>query len=142
MSFLSEKREDVVVSGVAGRFPKSRNMSEFSSNLFNKIDMTDDNNDRWKQAVEFIPPRSGKVADLDKFDCAFFATLSKQAKYCDPQMRILLEHVYEAILDAGISPQTLINSRTGVFIACTTSDGRDYFVEHPSKIPDGMTFSQ
>jgi fatty acid synthase len=49
-------------------------------------------------------------------------------------MRILLEHSYEAILDAGISPQSLIGSKTGVFIGCSISDSKDAFVHrYPPK---------
>ncbi|XP_070505893.1 fatty acid synthase-like isoform X1 [Chironomus tepperi] len=42
-------------------------------------------------------------------------------------MRMLLEHAYESILDAGISPQSLVGSKTGVFIGCSISDSKDAF---------------
>lgn len=34
----------------------------------------------------------------------------------DPKGRILLEHAYEAIVDAGVNPQELRGTNTGVFI--------------------------
>ena len=34
----------------------------------------------------------------------------------------------QSILDAGISPQSLIGSKTGVFIGCSISDSKDAFV--------------
>ena len=40
-------REDVVISGMSGRFPKSENIQEFSENLFNKVDMTSFANERF-----------------------------------------------------------------------------------------------
>ena len=30
-----------------------------------------------------------------------------------------MEHAYEAILDAGINPKSLRNTKTGVFIGCS-----------------------
>ena len=40
----------------------------------------------------------------------------------------------QAILDAGISPQSLIGSRTGVFIASSDSEAKDVFVHRvPAK---------
>ena len=49
VSNLLKQSEDIVISGVAGRFPLSNNIDEFSYNLFNNIDMIteDDNEERW-----------------------------------------------------------------------------------------------
>lgn len=120
--------DEIVISGMAGRFPKSDNVSEFAHNLYNKIDMTDEDETRWKHFLSEVPKRSGKIRNLEKFDASFFSILNKQANATDPQMRILLEHAYEAILDAGISPQSLVGSRTGVFIGNSYSDSRETFI--------------
>lgn len=48
-----------------------------------------------------LPKRHGKINELNKFDASFFAINPKQVNMMDPQLRILLEVVYEAILDAG-----------------------------------------
>ena len=56
----------------------------------------------------------------------------------DPQIRILLEHAYESILDAGVAPESLIGSRTGVFIGTCFSDSKDaYLYQIPTK--DGLS---
>jgi fatty acid synthase len=141
MNISSEKcrdEDDVVVTGIAGRFPKSRNVRELASNLFNKVNMTDDSDDRWNSAAEKIPARFGKIADIDKFDAKFFSFLSKSAMYTDPQMRMLLEHAYEAIIDAGVSPQTLIKSNTSVFAASYTSDSKENYIQDVEKLPTGL----
>ena len=91
------KDSDIVISGIAGRFPKSKNVKEFEYNLFNKIDMTDDSENRWKHFIDEVPRKSGKIHNLEKFDASFFSTLNKHANWTDPQMRILLEHSYEVI---------------------------------------------
>lgn len=120
--------EDVVVSGISGRFPNSDNVEELAHNLYNKIDMIDDLETRWPHFHPDVPPRTGKIRNLEKFDASFFSIHHRLANNTDPQARMLLEHSYEAILDAGISPQSLIGSRTGVFIGCSSSDSKDLFV--------------
>jgi len=47
------------------------------------------------------PKRSGKLKDISKFDASFFAVSPKIANSMDPQIRLLLEVTYEAIVDAG-----------------------------------------
>ena len=67
-----------------------------------------------------IMGRSGKLKEIDKFDSVFFSTFGLLADAMDPQARILLETTYEAICDAGINPQTLRGSRTGVYVGINT----------------------
>lgn len=117
--------DEIVISGISGRFPNSDNVTEFSKNLYDKVDMVDDDERRWKHINPDIPIRFGKVKNLDKFDASFFGIHSNQAELMDPQGRVLLEHAYEAVLDAGISPKTFRESRTGVFIGCCQTESED-----------------
>lgn len=48
-----------------------------------------------------LPKRNGKLKDISKFDATFFGVHAKQAHTMDPQLRLLLEVSYEAILDGG-----------------------------------------
>lgn len=48
-----------------------------------------------------LPKRSGKLKTLNKFDATFFGVHPKQANNMDPQLRMLLEVTYEAIVDSG-----------------------------------------
>lgn len=43
-----EPGEEIVISGIAGRFPESRNVEELKNNLLNKIDLVTDDDRRWK----------------------------------------------------------------------------------------------
>jgi hypothetical protein len=36
-AFAASPDEEIVISGIAGRFPKSANVAEFSDNLYNKV---------------------------------------------------------------------------------------------------------
>ncbi len=40
-AFATSPDEEIVISGIAGRFPKSANVAEFSDNLYNKVFKTD-----------------------------------------------------------------------------------------------------
>ena len=50
-----------------------------------------------------LPKRHGKLKVIDKFDASAFGIHPKQASNMDPQARVLLEVVYESIVDAGRS---------------------------------------
>lgn len=69
-----------------------------------------------------------KDEDLEQFDCQFFSVHQKQAECMDPQMRMLLESTYEAIVDAGFNPQELRGTRTGVYIGVSNSEVEQYWV--------------
>uniref|UniRef100_T1J426 Fatty acid synthase n=1 Tax=Strigamia maritima TaxID=126957 RepID=T1J426_STRMM len=126
--------ESIVISGVSGRFPESDNVWEFRDHLFNGDDMVTEDDRRWPPGLWDTPRRSGKLKHLNKFDASFFGFHSRQAHESDPQLRILLEVVYEAILDAGINPQLIRGSNTGVFVALSTLESEFPMTCDPDKI--------
>jgi fatty acid synthase, animal type len=89
--------------------------------------MLDDDESRWKHFHPDVPRRTGKIRNLEKFDAVSFGVMDKHANKMDPQLRILLEHSYEAIIDSGTSPASLAGSKTGVFVACSLNDAHDAF---------------
>ncbi|EZA46709.1 Fatty acid synthase, partial [Ooceraea biroi] len=98
-------------------------MEEFKENLMKQMDMVNDDERRWPAGMCRLPHRSGKIKDLSTFDASFFGVHHKQAHVMDPQLRLLLEATYEAIVDAGVNPSTIRGSRTGVFVGASESDG-------------------
>ncbi|XP_019551217.3 fatty acid synthase-like [Aedes albopictus] len=107
--------ESVVISGISGRFPRANNVREFARSLYEKQDLVDDLETRWQHTMQDVPRRTGKVGNMENFDADFFGIGRYERDAMDPQMRMTVEHVYEAVLDAGVNPQTIRGSRTGVF---------------------------
>ncbi|KAL7036630.1 hypothetical protein ACKWTF_008883 [Chironomus riparius] len=132
-----DPNDEIVISGISGRFPSSANVAEFAHNLYNKIDMVNDAETRWKHIDPEIPTRLGKTVNLNKFDASFFSVHNRQASYMDPQCRCLLEHAYEAVLDAGISPKAIKGSRTGVYVGCCFAESEE-FMFYEKSVKDGL----
>lgn len=127
-------QDDIVVSGFAGRFPESDNVEELKKNLFEGVDMVTDDERRWPAGIYGLPKRTGKLKDVTHFDATFFGVHAKQAHLMDPQLRLLLEVTYEAIVDAGVNPQEIRGSKTGVFVGVSTSESNEMWTSVPEEI--------
>ena len=86
-----EMKDDIVISGISGRFPESDNIDELRDNLYNNVDMVTEDERRWPFGLYGLPTRGGKIKDSTKFDAQFFEVHGKQANLMDPQGRLLLE---------------------------------------------------
>lgn len=125
---MSQKSVEVVISGVAGRFPQSDNVHAYEQNLFNKVYMVNESAERVKWKFPNQPTKFGFMTNLNKFDSQAFRMPSFLSKCLDPQGRILLEHVFEAVLDAGICPNTLMGTKTGVYVGCFNYDSLNHWL--------------
>ncbi|KAL6256231.1 hypothetical protein P5V15_012347 [Pogonomyrmex californicus] len=108
--------DEIVISGIAGRFPDSDNMNQLRENLFSEINLVRADHDRWKIEHLDLPTHMGTVNNVNKFDADFFGISSQQAHVFSPEIRMLLEHSHEAIIDAGINPKQLRGKNTAVIM--------------------------
>jgi fatty acid synthase, animal type len=114
--------DDIVISGVAGRFPNARNVEVLAENLYNGVDMVDTENVRFQRSTDAKTLRMGNIADDSKFDAQFFGIRFQLVQNMDPQGRMLIEHSFEAAIDAGWSPKSLRGAKIGVFVGSGTSE--------------------
>ncbi|MEH0021902.1 MAG: SDR family NAD(P)-dependent oxidoreductase [Desulfobacter sp.] len=101
---------EIAVIGMAGRFPKSKNLEEFWFNLKNGFECISrfsreelaaaGVSQELLNAPSYVKAK-GILQDIDLFDADFFNYSRRDALFMDPQTRIFHEIVYEALEDAG-----------------------------------------
>ncbi len=103
--------QDIAVVGMAGRYPKAKNLSELWDNLAAGRDCIEEiSAERYERRLRhgsFERYRGGFIDDVDKFDSLFFNISPREAEMLDPQERLFLEVAWEALEDAGYYPEIL-----------------------------------
>src|SRR5262245_34840226 len=107
--------------------------------------------DRWDIDSYFDPDpdapgrmsvRNGGFLDrVDGFDAPFFGITPREALTMDPQQRLLLEVTWEALEHAGLAPDRLSGSRTGVFVGICNSDHLQRLVQRGDDVIDAYLAS-
>ena len=132
--------EPIAVVGMACRFPKANDVSEFWRLL-----------EAGENAVIDGVPGSGEgrlgelfrdtamqseaschvafIDGVDRFDAPFFRISPVEAQHLDPQQRLMLETSWQALEDAGIDPDGLRGSRTGVYAGISNMDYRGMIMQ-------------
>nr|XP_023019448.1 fatty acid synthase-like [Leptinotarsa decemlineata] len=129
-------KETLVISGLAGRFPECENFEQLREALLNGVDLVTVDDRRYPAGIWGTPKPLGKLPRLDQFDPSFFGIHPKQANFMDPRHRMLLETVYECIVDSGYNPKELRGSRTGVYVGLASFTEMTELRKNPT---DGYT---
>ena len=69
------------------------------------------------------------VDDIELFDAGFFRISPVEAQLLDPQQRMMLETSWQAFDDAGINPDGLKESLTGVYTGISNDEYRMLVVD-------------
>ena len=129
-----DKTDPIAVVGMACRLPGGADTPDAFWNVLDGGTDTVDEvpRDRWNAEAFYDadPSVSGKMSTrsgafingADRFDPQFFGISPREAQTMDPQQRILLEVVWEALENANIPPTSLYGSLTGVFVGITCFD--------------------
>uniref|UniRef100_UPI0035598FB3 type I polyketide synthase n=1 Tax=Piscinibacter sp. TaxID=1903157 RepID=UPI0035598FB3 len=105
---------DIAVVGMAGRFPGARTIDEYWANLRDGVESLTTFSDEELLAAGVDPAllsdpnyvKSGAVLpDMEMFDAAFFGFSPREAAIMDPQHRHFLECSWEALENAGHTPE-------------------------------------
>src|SRR5258705_6719751 len=103
----------IAIIGMSGRFPGASNLDQFWQNL-----------QYGKESVRFFSDEellasgvepsllsnpqyiraAAPLSDVDQFDSGFFNISPREAEIMDPQHRLFLECVWEALENAGYDP--------------------------------------
>jgi acyl transferase domain-containing protein/NADPH:quinone reductase-like Zn-dependent oxidoreductase/NAD(P)-dependent dehydrogenase (short-subunit alcohol dehydrogenase family)/acyl carrier protein len=130
----SVQREPIAVIGMGCRLPGRIDSPEkFWSALESGSDLIEDiPADRWDRDAYYDPNpqalgkvctrRGGFIERPDLFDARFFRISPREAMFMDPQQRLLLEISWTALEHAGIAPDRLYGSNTGVFMGVSSVD--------------------
>ena len=129
-----ESLDGVAIVGMVGRFPGAKNVDEFWDNLcaglesttFFKDEELDSSIDpHLIQDPSYVKAR-GIISGGETFDAAFFGINPREAEVMDPQSRVFLELVYEALENAGYESES-DNGLIGLYAGCGQNT---YFANH------------
>ncbi len=131
---LTRKDDGIAIVGMACRFPGAPDLQTFWRQLEAGRDaVTHGRQDGGAWAGIAGDPETGAnawgqggfVEGIDRFDARFFGMTPIGTRLMDPQQRLLLETSWRALEDAGIDPERLRGSSTGVYAGVATSEYRD-----------------
>ncbi len=121
-------REPVAIIGIGCRLPGGVDSPEAFWRLLQAGEsaIREIPTGRWDDASE-APRLGGFLDDVDRFDAAFFGIAPREAESMDPQQRVLLEVIWEALEYAGQAPDRLAGTRTGVYVGICSNEYFDLF---------------
>ena len=142
---VTRETEPVAVIGISGVMPQSEDLETFWSNLTAGSDLiTEVPKDRWDGGafsdvfthadIQDKDVYGGFIKDVDKFDALFFGISPHEAELMDPQQRIFLETVWQAMEDAGYRMSDMSGTKTGLFVGVSAVDYAEIVKQHGVKI--------
>lgn len=135
---------EIAIIGMAGYFPKSKNMDELWLNLVDKKDIIAHFTEEElieigisKELInkpEYIKAKA-VLENADTFDAEFFGYSKNDARMLNPQIRKLLECSFEALENAGYNPHDY-NRKIGIYAGASSDYKWKQFAELNSSNED------
>lgn len=127
-SHTDRKIKDIAIIGMELKMPMADDVDKFWENLKNGIDcirpVPKSRLHDIQQALAVNNESTDKLHlgeaafldEIDKFDYRYFNISPNEAGLMDPNQRLFLQTAWKAIEDAGYGGQSLVGTRTGVFL--------------------------
>ena len=128
---VATEDDDIAIVGMACRFPGAKNLLEYWNLLESGTDAVTDGRQAGDSPRDTFGDSNSEsathlhgafVEGIEWFDSRFFRIAPIEARMMDPRQRMMLETSWEAIEDAGIAPDSLRGSRTGVYAGVSHSE--------------------
>lgn len=140
----------ISIIGASARIGNTNSVDEFWKSICEKKVLT-----TWYQIENLFPadqiklenpnitycPVRGAIQNPESFDHSFFGYSKEEAKLIDPQQRLLLEVSWNAIEDAGYSPDQLDTKRVGVFVATSENSYHSILNSNDQDWRDSLLFT-
>lgn len=136
------KNHDIAIIGMAAKMPQANNVNTFWSNIRSGvesiIDFPESRSKDTDPLVEYTYlkgkeihyAKGGYLDEIDKFDYKFFNISPKEASLMDPAQRLFLQTAWNTLEDAGYGGDSLVGSRTGVYVGYSGWPMYGQFVSH------------
>jgi acyl transferase domain-containing protein/NADP-dependent 3-hydroxy acid dehydrogenase YdfG/acyl carrier protein len=145
-------RKDVAIVGISCRLGSTDNTEELWKALVAGQNLvTEIPEERWKLEGFYDPDRNNKktsyckwgsfISDVYDFEPSFFKISPKEAKYMDPQQRVLLEESYKALEDAGYTYEMLDELECGAIYGIMNNDHRENLGSKAENVDYGLLLS-
>jgi acyl transferase domain-containing protein len=138
----TDATDEIAIIGMAGRFPGAQNLKDFWRNLLGGVESVsfftgDELLAEGVSEAEFTRPRyvaaKGIVEGSRRFDASYFDLSTREATVMDPQFRVFLETVAEAMEDAAYTADNT-NRRTGIFAGAASNTYQEHLRAYPELI--------
>lgn len=123
---------DIAIVGMSGTFAGAPDIASFWENLLEgRREISEVPVERWRWQDVYAPGATpgrtqskwgGFIDGHDLFDPMFFRISPREARFMDPQERILLMQAYRAIEDSSLNPERLQGCPVGVFVGYEFTD--------------------
>ena len=139
--------EPIAIIGLACQFPQAKNWQAFwrllaaGKNTILEGSVEDGKGRHWEtfrhahtqyDSFRFL---SFLYDDMGQFDANFFRISPLEAEFLDPQQRLLLETTWQALEEAGIDPNQLKGSLSGVYTGISSNEYGNMIRRNPENAP-------